>query len=186
MRRRSKKVEYNGIVFDSTLELKFALLVEDRCEYIYHPLSIWYDKNDLTKKGKQFCPHKYQPDFLVRKIRDNSATLIEIKSSPYINANSTKVKRFVAERYIKDQGYDWKFKILTERDFMLNELQMGKFKEILKTRKYTTLKQNSLKKEARLTETSYRNNNIPFRTNFELEEADHILYVRKGLMRELI
>ena len=72
----SKKVYYNGILFDSILECKYALYIEDDCEYYYHPLKIWYDKKDKTKFGKQVCNTSYEPDFLVRNLKTNKCYLV--------------------------------------------------------------------------------------------------------------
>ncbi|TRX59065.1 hypothetical protein FNH22_11090 [Fulvivirga sp. M361] len=180
----AKPVEYNGILFDSTLELKFALLIEDLCEYIYHPLTIWYDKNDLTKFDKQVCPHKYEPDFLVRKLKSNTAHLIEIKPTRFLEDELILAKRTVAENYIKRKGYDWSFRVMTERDICLDENKKPKLKELMQSRKYFKRKQRHRRLNAKYTQTLIPKNHIPYVTNLDLDERDHILFVKKGLIKE--
>ncbi|MFA0960325.1 DUF1064 domain-containing protein [Roseivirga sp. BDSF3-8] len=183
-KKKAKKVQYNGIFFDSTLELKFALLIEDTCEYIYHPLSIWYDRNDLSKFGKQVCPHRYEPDFLVRKLRNHSAHLIEIKNSNMVSAEAVRIKQAVAESYIRRKSYDWSYKVLTDRDIRLSPEQYKKFKEIITTRRFHSNKIRMLRKEAHASNTSYYTQKVPYKTALDLDEAEHYLFVKKGLMKE--
>lgn len=182
----SKKVEYNGIIFDSTLEFKFALLIEDLCEYYYHPLYIWYDRTDLDKKGKQACPHKYEPDFLVRKITDNSCYMIEIKNSRSLHDKDTRNKKFIAERYIKEKGYDWKYKILTEKDFELPENKRQTYDEICEKRHLVYSKKRIENQHNKFAKEYFRKNKVPFKSHYHLDEKDHILFVKKGILREVV
>lgn len=181
---KSKKVEYNGLYFDSSLELQFALLIEGSCEYIYRPLTVWYDPNDSDKLGKQECNNKYIPDFLVRKVRKKTAHLIEIKFSQQVNNHLVQAKKIAAEKYIKSKGYDWEYKIITEKDFNLKGEQAEKYKRVIESRSFHANKQRLLRLEAMYQNKLLRRNSIPIDRYFNFSDRDHSLFVRKGLLKE--
>jgi hypothetical protein len=185
MRKWSKRIEYNGIEFNSTLEVKFALMIEDTCEYMYEPLAIWYNRTNLNLRIKEECPHRYVPDFLVRKIKDNSAHLIEVKPHYELTDDLLQVKKFITERYIREKAYDWKFHIITDKQINLSKEKQHKFEEIKKTRGFLAAKKRQLRLEKRFNPNyaTYRNK-FPIRTNLDLEERDYLFYLKKGSIKE--
>jgi hypothetical protein len=180
-RKKAKKVEYNGIEFNSTLELQFALLIEDTCEYMIEPISIWYNKLNLDLRIRSECPHRYIPDFLVRKLKDNSGHLIEIKPYFQVNDKVVQLKKALAERFINEHGYDWKFTIITDRQINLTPEKRRKLDEIKKTRGFLAAKKKMLEREKMFNPNFVMSRNkIPFKTNLGLEERDYMLYLKKG------
>lgn len=180
----SKSVEYNGIIFDSILEAKFAMLIEDSCDYYYHPFTIWYDKKDPTKLGKQCCSNQYQPDFLVRKLSDNTCHLIEIKSSSDRLHGDTLTKLDRAEQYIKTKGHNWKYKVITEKDFKLPANKIDKLNKARKTRVAVARKKKSSRIHNKLSmhKMNYRSIHIPFeRHNKFLTNAQYLHYIKTGI-----
>ena len=184
-RKKPKRVSYNGVVFDSTLELKFALLIEDSCEYMVYPLTIWYNRLNLDLRMKSECPHSYTPDFLVRKLRDNSAHLIEIKPAAFLDEERVKLKEAIANRYIQEKGYDWTYKIVTDREIFLSEEKREKMREIIATRKTLGMNKGLLKKHNRFSENKirFKSSRVPIKTLLDLEEEEHILFLKKGIVR---
>lgn len=183
----SKSVEYNGIIFDSILEAKFAMLIEDDCEYFYHPFTIWYDKKNPSKLGKQICSNKYQPDFLVRKLKENTCHLIEIKSSCNRYIDDTLIKLNRAEKYIKTKGYDWKYKIITEKDFELPKCKFDKLNEAKKTRELVARKKKSSRKHYKFSKhkLNYTAIKIPMnRHHSYLTDSDYLHYIKTGIIRD--
>ena len=185
MRYKGKKIIYNGMLFDSLLELKFVLMVEERCAYIRTPFTIWYNKQNLNLTDRNECPNKYTPDFLVRKIRTGTAHLIEVKPRKYVTDEEVQFKRGLAERYIQRKGHDWKFNFVTERqvDNTLTELQRRKFSEVLKTRKKGFSKMGLMKQSNKYSnEVSKLYDRIPD-SNWILDfvdEREYVYWVKKG------
>ena len=184
----SKPVQYNGIVFDSTLECQYALQIEDQCVYFYHPITIWYDKKDRSKFGKQTCDDKYIPDFLVRNLQDNSCYLVEIKSSKDRYHKDTLLKQFHAENHIKRLGHNWKYIILTERDIEVPKSKWSVLKKARNTRVNIALKKNHNKLHNRYSREKISNElgNVPIvRFRMELNEIDYKHFVKTGVIRNL-
>lgn len=186
LRKKAKKVEYNGIEFNSTLELQFALLIEDTCEYMIEPISIWYNRSNLDLRIRSECPHGYIPDFLVRKLKCNSAHLIEVKPHFQVTDRLVQLKRVLAERYIREHGYDWKYSIITDRQINLNPEKQRKLAEIKKTRQFLAGKKKLLSLEKKYNaDFVMSRNKIPFKTNLDLEEREYILFLKKGIVPDL-
>src|SRR5574342_83885 len=76
----SHKIIYWGCVFDSILELKFALSIQNDYEFLRSRITIYYDR--LTKKPVSYIQRNYghyTPDFLIRHKQTKKAYWIEIK-----------------------------------------------------------------------------------------------------------
>ena len=96
---------YNGLEFESTIELKFALSIEDECAYLLHPKKIFdsyyrengkiVEINDTTKS--------YTPDFLIRSTTRNIGAIIETKPNSYKNAAQFEFRNKVIKSYLS--GY---------------------------------------------------------------------------------
>ena len=110
---RAVQMEYKGCLYDSILELKFVLLIEDRCSWIREPVAIHY--NPLTLKATNYLAEntkKYIPDFLERKWKENTGHLIEIKPKILIETEEVETKKQVAEDYISNKDVDWNLKMM--------------------------------------------------------------------------
>ncbi len=182
----SKRVEYNGIIFDSILEAKFAMLIENSCIFYYHPFTIWYDKKDSTKLGKRTCSNQYQPDFLVRKLKDNTCYLIEIKSSSDRDHIDTLTKADRAEKYIKAKGHNWDYKVVTEKDFDLPFEKLEKLKKAKETRVTVARKRDSTARHNKFSmqKLNYRSIKIPTNRHYDyLTESDYLYFIKTGIVR---
>lgn len=123
---RSYKIVYWGCAFDSILELKFALSIQNNYEFLRSPISIYYDP--LTKIPTNYIRdniRRYTPDFLIRDKISREAFLVEIKPRAFENERQLIVRKEVAENYIRWKNYDWSFKIIFDDEIILdNQTQM--------------------------------------------------------------
>ncbi len=128
-RYKSKTVFYNGYVFDSLLELQYALMIENTHAWIRDGLEIYFDLDSLTSgiKGDLHC---YRPDFLIRDWATSEAQLVEIKPDGYDTDSIEKRKR-IANHHIEEFDYDWRFKIVFESDIILTDRQWRRYEKIL-------------------------------------------------------
>ena len=128
---KSKTIFYKGCVFDSTVELKYALSIEDTHAWLRNGIEIYYGIN-VQPSGIKTNLHCYRPDFLVRNLATYQAELIEIKPDGFTKEMQRKRFKTVA-KYIKRFDYDWSFRIITESEIILSAEQWLLFKEILAT-----------------------------------------------------
>lgn len=127
--KRSRPVIYNGQSFDSLLELKFILSVEDTHAWIRDGLQIYYNAGQPDVCNECFL-RKYTPDILIRNWDTGEATLVEIKPDKYDDYWANKKRKRVANRYITEFAYDWKFRIIYEHEIHLTRKQQQKYKSI--------------------------------------------------------
>lgn len=127
--KRSRDLVYHGQQLDSLLELKFILSVEETHAWIRDDLQIYYNINKQGLSNERSL-HKYTPDFLIREWKTGDATLIEVKPDDYDNYWANRKRRKVSQRFIARFDYDWKFKIIYERDIKLSIAQLNKYKMI--------------------------------------------------------
>jgi len=184
----SHSVEYNGIIFDSILEAKYAMYIEDNYAYYFHPpISIWYDKNDDTKLGKQTCRNEYKPDFLVRRLSDNKCFLVEIKSNRDRYHIDTLTKEDRAKKYIKKHKPNWDYKIITENDFDLSSCKFDKLVKAKNTRSTVARKKKFSRMHNKFGKQlmDYRYKKIPFNRHFKhLSDVDYLHFIKTGIMRD--
>lgn len=131
--RKSCKMIYWGCQFDSLLELKYAISIQDEYEFIRSRLTIYYkhDSNEPTNYIREGVRH-YTPDFIIRNKKTSQAYLIEIKPRAAQNEPSLKVRQDVAEKYIRCKKYDWTFKIVYDDEIVLDELGIQLYEECCK------------------------------------------------------
>ena len=89
----SINVQYKGCFYHSLLELKFILLIENKCSWIREPVAIHY--NPYTLEVTNYInekTRKYIPDFLVRKWNDNTGYLIEIKPQEFLDSEEMQLR----------------------------------------------------------------------------------------------
>ncbi len=178
----SRKIQYKGVLYDSLLELRFVLIIENKCSWIREPKSIFY--NPITLMPTNYIQEntkKYTPDFLVRKWCDNSAHLIELKPEKFKESEQVQIRQKVVANYLNQNNLDWKFTVLTEKDLILNEKQKEKYKSILDNNKYFNQKLSLIKRDRKFNKTSQKYfSSIPQINSTEISEKDYIRYVKYG------
>ena len=78
--RKSYKIIHWGCSFDSLLEVKFALSIQDEYEFLRSRITIYYDRT--TKKPVNYLRRNYgsyTPDFLIRHKQTKKAFWVEVK-----------------------------------------------------------------------------------------------------------
>jgi hypothetical protein len=153
---KSKTKFYNGCVFDSSLELKFALMIEETNAWLRDGLEIYYNlnQNDCGVKANLPC---YRPDFLIRNWSTGEAQLIEIKPDGF-NCDSLKMRQKIASRLINRFAYDWSFRVITESQINLSPEQLKRYENILATQNDWTHKPglHLLQNDSSLSDDDYR------------------------------
>ncbi|WP_421873984.1 hypothetical protein [Marinoscillum sp.] len=119
---------YNGIRFDSQLELKFALLIEHNFVYAAHPKEFF--QKDLETGKIILTPeiHSYKPDFYIRSLKDNIASYIEIKPSPRFEKSKELRLSIMTENLAQS---DTDFKWIFEDQIVLPNDQYEKLKMLI-------------------------------------------------------
>ena len=78
----AKKIEYNGIIFDSTVEKNYYIELQQKVKngeiksFSIQPKYVLQDK--FVKYGKKFREICYSPDFMIIN-NDDSITLVDVK-----------------------------------------------------------------------------------------------------------
>ncbi len=130
---KSRTIFYKGNVFDSLVELRFALMIEETHAWLRDGIEIYYRINVQPNGIKQNL-HCYRPDFLVRNLNTGIAEVIEIKPDGFSLESQGRRSRIVA-KYIKCFEYDWTFRLVTESEIILSKEQWVRYKTILNTQK---------------------------------------------------
>ena len=153
---KSKTIFYKGCVFDSTVELKYALSIDDTHAWLRPGIEIYYGIN-VQPRGIKTNLHSYRPDFLVRNLATHQAELIEIKPDGFTKEMQRKRLKTVA-KYIKRFDYDWSFRIITESEIILSPEQWYRLKKILATQNDWRHKQclNLLQNTTSLSDQEYQ------------------------------
>lgn len=126
---KSKTLFYNGHVFDSTLELKYILMIEETHSWLRNGLEIYYNIDEI-ENGIKDDLRCYRPDFLTRNWLTGDAHLIEIKPDGY-NHESAITRKKIARQHIENFQYDWTYKIVTESEIKLTSEQWLQYEKIL-------------------------------------------------------
>ncbi len=92
--RKSCNVDYNGCLFHSFTELKYALMIEDEFAFLREGIEIYYHLplQESTLHIREQTK-KYTPDFLIRNLKDHRAYLIEIKPAGFSNYEQLNVRQ---------------------------------------------------------------------------------------------
>lgn len=126
----SRKIIYWGCEFDSLLELKYALSIQDDYEFLRSHISIYYDPT--TKRPTNYIRsniRRYTPDFLIRNKETKQAFWIEIKPRAFTDHAQLELRTEVAQRYIQWKRYDWKYKLVYDDEITLTPDQQVQFNE---------------------------------------------------------
>lgn len=184
----SLPIQYKGCLFDSLLELRFVLLIEDSCCWIREPDKIFYDPQTLTSTNHlqdSYCT--YKPDFLVRKKKDNSAYLIEIKPKKLAWSKQSIKRTKVANHYIQRRDLDWKFKIVTDIEIYKKLDKLGDEKKqlidrIVKENENLRSKLAFIRYNNKYCNTLEGYSRIPIYDLGEMSEQEYKRYVRTGIL----
>lgn len=177
--RKSFMVDYNGCLFHSFTELKYALMIEDEFAFLREGIEIYYDPkiqpptlyiHEQTKK--------YTPDFLIRNWKDHRACLVEIKPAGFSNYEQLSVRQKISRNFINTYSYDWEYKVVYADEIILTEKQQEKF-EALKNNSFSRAKIHTQKL---FDGGSIRNcfSSVPDIKNSALTKDQYRLFVRKG------
>ncbi len=124
-----KKTIFNYISFDSALEREFALYLDtDNDVKSFCKVSkqmkfyLYYNEKGFLKR--------YIPDFFVLTT-NNQYYIIETKGEVFIDKQSTKLKRKVAEDWVRKAGENWNY-LFVEENLFYNTFQKIPFLEMAK------------------------------------------------------
>lgn len=121
---------YNGQWFDSLLELRYILSIEDTHCWMREGISIYYNLDD-EPEGIKGGLKTYTPDFLVREKKTNKAILVELKPADFDDRWEIIRRRKIAENYIQYMGYDWEFEVIYSHQIVLSRDAQIKFDNFL-------------------------------------------------------
>jgi hypothetical protein len=136
---KSYKIIYWGCTFDSILELKYALSIQNEYEFLRSMIPIYYDPK--TKKPVNNISgniRRYTPDFLIRHKITGQAFWVEIKPRAFEASEQLRIRTEVADNYIASKGYDWKFIVVYDTDIKLSTEQWIQFNQFRKLRHRTS------------------------------------------------
>ena len=164
------KAMYNGILFDSLNELKYALSIEDEYCYLYHPFKIYDTFMYHGRKVIENNTPSYTPDFLIRHSKSNEAFLVEVKG----NSEKDQEKRSrIAKEFIKNHGRDYSFQWvkMSQKDLSLKKEK--RFHEVCSNQK-------ELIRFYRFLSDWYKRG-VPYYNPFMMDSTDYEIFVREGI-----
>lgn len=138
---KSYKIIQWGLSFDSMLELKFAISIQDEYAFLRERIVIYYHNGAL--KPTNYIREgvlRYTPDFLMRNRETGEAYLIEIKPRAAQHEPQLQLRKAVAENYIKWKNYDWKYKVVFDDEIILNEEMLRIFQDCRKLKSKSAFK----------------------------------------------
>lgn len=122
---------YNGQWFDSLLELRFILSIEETHCWLRENLSIYYAIDEVPE-GIQGGLSSYTPDILIRNKNTGLASLVEIKPSNFNDKWELRKRQKIAMDFIRLMGYDWEFKVVFASQIHLSKEAEMKFQTLIK------------------------------------------------------
>ncbi len=125
---QSSKIIYWGSTFDSILEMKYAIFIQNDYDSLRAHIPIYYDPK--TKRPTDYIRdniRRYTPDFLIRHRLTNEAFLVEVKPRAFEGNPQLDARKQIAENYIKARNYDWKFIVVYDDEIRLNFQQQQIF-----------------------------------------------------------
>ena len=129
----SHKIIHWGCSFDSLLEVKFALSIQNEYEFLRSRITIYYDRT--TRKPVNYLRRNYgsyTPDFLIRHKQTKKAYWIEIKPRAFTDREQLELRKEVAENYINTKNYDWEYKVIYDDEIKLTLDLIQQFNECCK------------------------------------------------------
>ncbi len=130
---KSFKIINWGCQFDSLLELKYAISIQDEYEFLRSRVTIYYHHGNFrpTDYIREGVRH-YTPDFLIRHKKTAESFLVEIKPRAAQNDAQLIIRKEVAENYIRWKHYDWKFKVVFDDQIVLTGEEFAVFRDCCK------------------------------------------------------
>lgn len=131
--RKSIRVINWGCTFDSLLELKYALSIQQDYAYLREHIPIFYDPR--TRQPTDYIRdniRRYTPDFLIRHKRTNEAILVEIKPRAFEQNEQLAMRKEIADNYIRWRKFDWSFKVVFDDEIRLTNSQLLQFDQCVK------------------------------------------------------
>lgn len=181
--KRSFKIPYRGCSFDSLLELKFVLSIEDEYRFLRCPVKIGYDPLTLqTTNYFRETTRVYTPDFLMRHKVTNEAWLIELKPADYKLSRTVSIYNSIARHYISNCEQDWTFKVVFSNEIILSATKLSKFR-MFAMRKHSF--QSTY--DFQMMDQKYNHNpikmfsSVPSLNTEELTPAEYAHWVRRGI-----
>jgi hypothetical protein len=171
---------YNGIKFDSKIELKFALSIESNFAYLHHPKKIFesYYREDGKIVEINNNTRNYTPDFLIRSVSRNVATIVETKPDDYNDPEQFERRNRIVAKYLSSIETELDFKWVYERDIELTVAQCAKLEHVLQTQDKEKRFYYLLKKIYR------RNGRVPFVQSPKWTEKEYVAFVKYGTYPE--
>jgi hypothetical protein len=169
-------------MFDSQIELRFALSIEDQYAYLHHPKRIFesYYRDDGKIVEINNKTRSYTPDFLIRSITQNEATIIETKPNHYNDWEQFERRNRIVSKYLSNIETHLEFKWVFDRDIKLTGEGWSKFNRILET-------QESEKRFHELLKVIYnRNCRVPFIHSPKWTEKEYIAFIKYGSYPESV
>ncbi|MBN8877701.1 MAG: TnsA endonuclease N-terminal domain-containing protein [Sphingobacteriales bacterium] len=120
----SHKIIYWGCLFDSLLELKYAISIEQEYEFLRAHIPVYYDPKTLLPTDYiRGNIRRYTPDFLIRHKQTGEAFWVEVKPRAFAGDPQLTTRQKVAENYIRWKNYDWKYIVVFDDEIKLKEEQ---------------------------------------------------------------
>lgn len=138
---KSHKIIHWGCAFDSLLELKYAISIQDEYAFLRDRVTIFYHKGTLQPANyhREGVLH-YTPDFLIRNKQTGEAFLIETKPRAAEHDSKLLIRKQVAENYILSRKYDWKYKVIFDDEIILTEEMLTIFEDCCKLKSKSAFK----------------------------------------------
>ncbi len=136
---------YWGCSFDSLLELKYAISIANDYEFLRAAIHIFFNRrtqetSDYIREGFR----RYVPDFLIRHKTTGEAWLVEIKPEGFDDVEELKLRKAVAENYIRRKKLDWKYKVVYGNEIILDQKQKLLYEQCLALKFAVELKENPI------------------------------------------
>ena len=130
---KSYLIPYRNCLYDSLLELKYALSIEKDYRYLREPFRMGDDPKTftITQYSKEEIKI-YKPDFLVRSKTSGHSWLMEIKPTAFQYCPEVVVYQQIANNYLQYRRLDSQFQIVYEKDIRLQPAQQEKYNLFVK------------------------------------------------------
>jgi hypothetical protein len=129
----SRKIIYWGCLFDSLLELKYAISIHEDYEFLRAYIPIFYDpgtrKPVIHIRGNT---RRYTPDFLIRHKLTGEAYWVEIKPRAFAASPQLVLRKEVAENYIRWKKHNWSFKVVFDDEIHMSPGEEQLYREYKK------------------------------------------------------
>lgn len=138
---KSHKITNWGCAFDSLTELKFAISIMEKFEFLRSGVHIYYHPG--TKQPTNYIREyhrRYTPDFLIRHKETKEAFLVEIKPRAFEYDPQLYLRKQIADNYIRWKNYDWKFKVVFDDEIILDAEQLEEFEQCCKLKSKSSYK----------------------------------------------